>query len=645
MAIPKNMVASNQQIVSQIVTISKELLFVLFLLALVLVLKPVKADAASINVATGSSAINDEDSICQLEEAIGNINDGARTYVDCIETGVYGTDDTINLPVGTITGSGSSLSALYESATIVGQGRGVSVIDDGRLNLSGSGLTEFALQDFTMMNYGIQSNNVNMAIERVEIDLEGGDGPALYTSGGDVEIHDSYFHNAAMSGSGLYGLVLYSAMSSSGSLTVERTTLSHASKGINLIVGSGCDINATIKNTTFTDMHGNSGGAGSMGAGIFAYVDDSNLSSITYTTINNTFSNISNPTPGSYPAAAIAEFSEDGSITHVAQNDLYAVGDGSADQVNYHQMSGSGSGATFTTTSLGGNVSSDSSFSSELDQPTDKHNQTSLASFLGVLTDNGGEVPTLALQEGSPAIDAGTNVTGMTTDARGAARPQGSAFDAGAYEFASSNPEEDPDPTPESPRNTTTITNPSLKSPASSVAQFSNRPITVTTPTGTVITDSNTVPESSLAAQDADYQYPLGLVNFTMTTSQTDNQVILTFITDLKPNQVKPRKYNPDTKAYTDITNYTLTETTINGQHALVLTYTITDNGDLDLNKTTGVITDPVGLAVTNAMYDQLANTGQNSLLAAVVGGVMVLASGATLLMSKLKNKTKYILR
>ena len=37
-------------------------------------------------------------------------------------------------------------------------------------------------------------------------------------------------------------------------------------------------------------------------------------------------------------------------------------------------------------------------------------------------------VPTLALQEGSPAINAGTTVSGMTTDAEEVARPQGGAF-------------------------------------------------------------------------------------------------------------------------------------------------------------------------------------------------------------------------
>ena len=134
----------------------------------------------------------------------------------------------------------------------------------------------------------------------------------------------------------------------------------------------------------------------------------------------------------------------------------------------------------------------------------------------------------------------------------------------------------------------------------------------------------------------------LGLVNFTFNTSQTDNQVTLTFITDLKPNQVKPRKYNPDSKAYTDLTNYTLTETTVDGKHALVLTYTITDNGDLDTNKTTGIISDPVGLAMSNSTYDQLANTGQESLVAGLVAGLTMIAGSIALITTRLKDKVKY---
>jgi hypothetical protein len=54
--------------------------------------------------------------------------------------------------------------------------------------------------------------------------------------------------------------------------------------------------------------------------------------------------------------------------------------------------------------------------------------------FLGPLADNGGPTLTMALLPGSPAIDAGIVVAGITTDQRGVARPQGAAPDIGAFE-------------------------------------------------------------------------------------------------------------------------------------------------------------------------------------------------------------------
>jgi hypothetical protein len=54
---------------------------------------------------------------------------------------------------------------------------------------------------------------------------------------------------------------------------------------------------------------------------------------------------------------------------------------------------------------------------------------------LGPLQNNGGPTPTRALLPGSPAIDAGTSVGAPQYDQRGVLRPQGAAFDIGAFEF------------------------------------------------------------------------------------------------------------------------------------------------------------------------------------------------------------------
>ena len=57
--------------------------------------------------------------------------------------------------------------------------------------------------------------------------------------------------------------------------------------------------------------------------------------------------------------------------------------------------------------------------------------------MLGTLADNGGPTMTIALAAGSPAIDAGNDVAGLTTDQRGLGFPRigGAAPDIGAYEI------------------------------------------------------------------------------------------------------------------------------------------------------------------------------------------------------------------
>lgn len=64
-------------------------------------------------------------------------------------------------------------------------------------------------------------------------------------------------------------------------------------------------------------------------------------------------------------------------------------------------------------------------------QPTDLVNTDPR---LGPLLDNGGPTLTRALLPGSPALDAGVSIPGLTTDQRGIARPQGIAPDIGAFE-------------------------------------------------------------------------------------------------------------------------------------------------------------------------------------------------------------------
>jgi tripartite motif-containing protein 71 len=132
----------------------------------------------------------------------------------------------------------------------------------------------------------------------------------------------------------------------------------------------------------------------------------------------------------------------------------------------------------------------------------------------------------------------------------------------------------------------------------------------------TTFSCSTSVTEDSLATTDPSQDYPLGLVDFCLdVVPGSTNTVSLTFETDLTPSEVTARKYNPTTQTYTDVPNAEITETTLNSNPALKLTYDITDGGDLDDDGiANGTILDPVGLAVDSdeATADTLANTGEN---------------------------------
>lgn len=143
--------------------------------------------------------------------------------------------------------------------------------------------------------------------------------------------------------------------------------------------------------------------------------------------------------------------------------------------------------------------------------------------------------------------------------------------------------------------------------------------ITITTPEGTTITCSSAVKESGLDAQDGSYTYPLGLLDFCFSGAEADNEVSLLFVTNLEPDEVLVRKYNPASDEYSTVDEATVAETTYEGKHALLVTYNIVDNGPLDLDLDNGEIADPVGLAVADNANDALADTGDNASTTALI--------------------------
>lgn len=131
-------------------------------------------------------------------------------------------------------------------------------------------------------------------------------------------------------------------------------------------------------------------------------------------------------------------------------------------------------------------------------------------------------------------------------------------------------------------------------------------------------------------------------------TTQSSNQVNLVFSTDLKPEQVKAQKYNPTTKAFGDVAGASVSQTTKDGKPALQLSYTIDDNGSLDLDPTIGKITDPVGLSMTNQSYGNLATTGIGAphvLLTTIALGAAAAAAAAAykLKANTMNRRTRFV--
>ncbi len=448
----------------------------LLALGIFLFTKAPAAHAASITVATDTNP-----SSCSLDEAIENINDQAQTNSDCVETGAYGTNDTITIPSGTIT-LAADLLTITETVTIQGAGMGQTIIDgDGQwtaLFVNVTSAPAVTIQDLTVtafMRFGIHvhsSGGGNVAIKRVEIDGNGSTtdmpvfaGIALLAEVDSI-VEDVYIHDlVADSSAGPSGIMIGADSGHEQEVTVSRTTIKNIDAGnfggsataFNLLTGvtGGLTpgmINATIQNSTVDTVASSSGGA--VAISILSLVNGGDAG-VNVNGENNTFRNIFGVTSlfssASFKSAAItaaagALGAGDAAVIHASlSNTLIANSksdsiSSSCTMADITSASGGSGTASLNLTSQGGNLSDDTTCSPYFTHPTDQNNLTNLTSTLSTLSDNGGFVPTIPLLENSPAIDAGVNVPGLTTDARLAVRPQGNAFDSGAYEssFAAS---------------------------------------------------------------------------------------------------------------------------------------------------------------------------------------------------------------
>ncbi len=114
------------------------------------------------------------------------------------------------------------------------------------------------------------------------------------------------------------------------------------------------------------------------------------------------------------------------------------------------------------------------------------------------------------------------------------------------------------------------------------------------------ITSDDNLEESDMAEQDVDWEYENGLFDFAGDCGDHGFTTTVTFMYyDVDDEDLKLRKYNENTGEYSEITAADIEVRTINGSTVTVVSYNLTDGGELDMDGlVNGEFTDPAGLAL-----------------------------------------------
>ncbi|QDT11229.1 beta strand repeat-containing protein [Stieleria marina] len=279
-------------------------------------------------------------------------------------------------------GSGGGLFNLDGTVSVTD-----TVISRNVANRAGGGIEDNSGQSLSLLRVQLTGNDAGSSP---------GNGGGLHLTGdGTVQIDASLIarNSADNEGGGLWN-------SASGTISVSQSTISNNLSGSGGGVfndGSGGDIslnNSTIANNFAT---GSGGGLATEGGSL-------TISSAT----------IAYNTAPSGGGIEVSGGDVDLSQTLIASNNATV-----------------GPNISGTVTSSGNNLIADTT--DAVVDGTSASDLTNVDARIGVLTDNGGLTPTIALLAGSPAINAGVAMAG-DVDQRGVSRPQGGQADIGAFE-------------------------------------------------------------------------------------------------------------------------------------------------------------------------------------------------------------------
>jgi predicted outer membrane repeat protein len=349
-----------------------------------------------------------------LDDGDGTCTEEKCTFRDAVANSVQGNTIEFGGLTGTILLNIGDVIVVDHNLVITGPGADLLTID-----FNGGNNNKYI--EYTHGNLAI--SNLSITNGSYTIYQNGGDGdftlsnmifrgntggPQLYLYGeGNVTITNTQFiENTANDDSG--SAIYMSGNEGNGNLTITNSLFS----GNTSIYNGGAIYlekasRVTITNSTFVDNSTSSDNGGA----IALYGD------IPVSITNSTFSNNTASTGGAFYVAE-GEVTITNSI--FSGTDTCAVDTGTITSLGYNIDSG---------TSCGFAETGDLSSTDPLLDPSGPH-------------DNGGPVPTIALLEGSPAINAGDDETAPDTDARGFARV--GVSDIGAYEYGSTPPDTTP---------------------------------------------------------------------------------------------------------------------------------------------------------------------------------------------------------
>jgi hypothetical protein len=358
-----------------------------------------------------STLDNNATDVLTLREAVQVVNSGstaglsAQQLAQINTTQPLGTNDTIVFDP-TLTASGPATITLTsgelditKDLTIQGPGANLLTVSGNHASRVFQ-LTPGGTHNFTFSGLTIADGIGDF-----------GGGMNLGGTSGTLTIQDCVFsgNNASDIGGGLQVF----GNSSATIVNITNTTFTNNQASDTPAADFG-NCTATLTNCTI------SGNTASSADGGLLVLAANNAQTSDLTLINCTIA--ANSTPSF--ASGLEVFTQGGATSATARyvNTIFANSASGSPNI-----SADGLGASVT--SLGHNLSDDGS--GNLNAAGDLPNTNPLLASLG---NYGGSEPTMALLPGSPAIDAGTAASGVTTDERGVTRPQGSAPDLGAFE-------------------------------------------------------------------------------------------------------------------------------------------------------------------------------------------------------------------